>query len=153
MSNEHSPVEFEALQRLLKLKRHEVPPPRYFNDFAAKVTDRLRGAEGHLTPVNLSWWQRWWEAIGANPAISASLVTTACGLVITGIFLAGQTPNRAPGLAQQQPAVVPGAGASLLVGGGAKVAPPAPASNSLFSLPVEFQTMPASGRPLPLAPR
>jgi hypothetical protein len=41
-----SPDDFLALQALLKLKRHEQPPPRYFNDLPHGIMGRLRGPEG-----------------------------------------------------------------------------------------------------------
>ena len=34
--------EFQDLQRLLRMKRHEVPPPAYFEDFMAKFHRRQR---------------------------------------------------------------------------------------------------------------
>ena len=36
---------FSELKRLLKLKRHEVPPPGYFNDFSAEIIARIRAGE------------------------------------------------------------------------------------------------------------
>lgn len=38
--------EFAALRALLKLKRHEQPPPRFFDDLAHRVHQQLRGPDG-----------------------------------------------------------------------------------------------------------
>ena len=42
MSMNAEPENFDQLCRLLKLKRHESPPPRYFNDFSSQVIARIR---------------------------------------------------------------------------------------------------------------
>ncbi len=36
---------FDELKRLLKLKRHEIPPPGYFNNFSGEVISRIRAGE------------------------------------------------------------------------------------------------------------
>lgn len=172
MSANNSSRDFEKLQQLLRLKRYEVPPPRFFNDFSTQVTARLRAGEGNLTAASVSWWRQLWENIESKPAFSGTILATACGLVAAGIFWAGQTPAGLPGLAQTEPTLpvlpvsdalgasslaasslgLPGANSStnptMLLPGG-----------SLFDLSPGawreggIQTAPASGQPMPWAPR
>ena len=40
--SENDNKEFEALRQLLALKRHEVPPPGYYDSFHARVARRIR---------------------------------------------------------------------------------------------------------------
>ena len=41
-----SPDDYSEVQRLLKLKRYEQPPPKYFDSLSGDVLHRLRGPEG-----------------------------------------------------------------------------------------------------------
>jgi hypothetical protein len=166
MSAENSSPEFEKLQQLLRLKQYEVPPPRYFNEFPTQVTARLRAGEGKLTATKLSWWQQLWESFESKPAFSGSLVAAACGLLVAGVFWAGQTPSGMPGIAQTEPKIANpavGAVANNTIPG---LAPTTSSTNptmvlpggSLFDLSPRdlnsgFQTAPASGRPMPLPQR
>ena len=52
--------EFRLLKKLLALKRHENPPPGYYENFSSKVTARIRAAEE--SRPDASYWQ--WLARG-----------------------------------------------------------------------------------------
>jgi hypothetical protein len=73
-----SPDNFESLEKLLKLKRHEQPPPRYFNDFSGRVMDRIGRGEARRS---------WWERLGFDlrPALAAGAGVAACGLMVYGV--------------------------------------------------------------------
>ena len=77
-----SPDNFDSLQKLLSLKRHEQPPPRYFDDFSSRVMTRIGAGEARLS---------WWERLGfdVRPALGAATGILACCLVIYGVATAG----------------------------------------------------------------
>jgi hypothetical protein len=74
--------DFEQLRRLLKLKRYEKPPPRYFNDFSCQVVSRLEASRA--SAVGLSWWQRAWAGLELRPAVPVALSAAVCGLLVLG---------------------------------------------------------------------
>ena len=76
-----SPEEFDRLKKLLVLKRHEPPPPGYFNQFSDTIIARIE-AEGLRDRV--SWWQRLFPNLEAKPVLAC-----AYGLVITGLLAVG----------------------------------------------------------------
>ena len=160
MSTEDQNQDFEKLQRLLKLKRHEQPPPRYFNDFSSRVTARIRaGEQGRKLEsfaevvAQAPWLQRVWQAIEGKPAVSGIFTAAVCGLVVVGIFLADKTPNELPKFTNSDPAKVieqplfanTPTVAPLLNGANPTVV----LSNSLFNNPMMLQTLPANGMPIP----
>ena len=76
-----SPEEFDRLRKLLTLKRHESPPPGYFNHFSDKIIARIE-AEGQC--IRISWWQRLFPELDAKPVLAC-----AYGLVIMGLLAIG----------------------------------------------------------------
>jgi hypothetical protein len=73
---------FDSLQKLLRLKRHEQPPPRYFNDFSSRVIAGIERGENRA-----SWWERF--GIDLRPALAAATGAVACGLIVYGVATAG----------------------------------------------------------------
>lgn len=81
--------DFEALRRLLALKRHEVPPPGYFEDFSSRVIGRIRAGE---VAQELPWLLRLLQAFEAKPAYPVGLASALCTLLLFGIISVEQSP-------------------------------------------------------------
>src|SRR6185503_19048313 len=73
-----APDNFDSLEKLLRLKRHEQPPPRYFNEFSGRVMSRIERGEARL-----SWWERF--GFDLRPALAAGAGLVACGLIVYGV--------------------------------------------------------------------
>ena len=101
-----SPEEnFEELRKLLELKRHETPPPGYFEGFSSNLIARIEAEDARPTPA---WWQRFFPSLDASPLMVGAYGVIVASLVIAGVQLAGQAgspeelaPN--PGLAGTEP--------------------------------------------------
>ena len=76
-----APEEFEKLQKLLTLKRHEPPPPGYFVNFSSKVIARIEAAELATPPT---WWQTFLAGWQTRPALLC-----AYGLLVGGVSIFG----------------------------------------------------------------
>ena len=82
---------FESLRRLLALKRHEMPPPGYFENFSVEVRARIRAGEGSTVErqgIELPWLFRLLSAFEAKPAFVGSFASELCLLLIFGIVYA-----------------------------------------------------------------
>lgn len=93
------PENFESLRRLLALKRHEQPPPGYFNQFSSRVIAGIRAAEGHEPAsawagwfARVSWWQRLIAALEAKPGVAGAFGAATCALLISGIVFSENAP-------------------------------------------------------------
>jgi len=85
--------DFEALRRLLALKRYEQPPPGYFVYFSRRVVARIEaGARGddpswlHSLFAEASWLQRFWAALETKPVLVGAFGALVCGLFISGMI-------------------------------------------------------------------
>ncbi len=157
----NDPQEFKELRKLLALKRHEIPPPGYFNSFSGSVIDRIH-AEQETQP---GIWQQVVTLFRARPAISWSF-SMAAVLILFAATNAFEGPpshhaGALPGLAD---AGASPAAASMMFPTnfnppsftGAKLAlEPAPRQgtnieprlDSLFSTPFYHQVQPARYQP------
>jgi hypothetical protein len=113
VTNQSDP-QTDRLLRLLALKRHEQPPPGYFDYFAGKVIARIEAAE---IAGQSSWWQRLVAQFDARPMLACAYGVGVGAILVFGVSFAS-------GL-EGQPTAGPTAGASLF----------SPGQNALF--PVE----------------
>lgn len=143
--------EFEQLRRLLALKRHEAPPPRYFEDFSSRVIDRI---EVENTRAGAGWFSNLMELLRVRPAMSASfcLATALVLLAATTLFESAPSSSTAkmptvePSFAAASEPVAPASASGMVFvtnleprSFGLDLAPKAavlqPSTNSLFDSP------------------
>ncbi len=168
--------DFQQLRRLLALKRHEQPPPGYFDNFSREIILRLRAGEAtpkfsllEIFSADAPWLQRLLSLVQNRPALAGGFGFAACSLLVAGLLLS--EPNNAQELsagafatatpvAQQFPAAA--ITTPILYGGSASaqlvndvVVPPSQLTGSLFQqlkqLPRHPQLLgsPAPGSMLP----
>src|SRR5438105_2359061 len=88
METEHD--SFEQLRKLLALKRHELPPPRYFHEFSGQVIARLHALE---TAQPVSWRQRLGLDFDFKPAMMGAFGVVVCGLLLIGVLTSMAMPQ------------------------------------------------------------
>lgn len=76
--------DFTQLRRLLALKRHEQPPPGYFDRFSGEVLARIRAGDTG-DAVEDAWFARFWALIEAKPVFAGAFGAALCVLLISGI--------------------------------------------------------------------
>jgi hypothetical protein len=82
---------FESLRRLLALKRHEIPPPGYFNNFSSQVVSRLRAGEAKKSSsmsLEAPWLFKLLQVFSAKPAFASAFASALCLLLVFGIVFA-----------------------------------------------------------------
>jgi len=86
--------DFEQLRRLLALKRHEQPPPGYFDNFSRKVIARIEAGEYTRASAierllgEAPWMRRIWAAFRSQPVLSGVFGAAVSALVVFGVIFA-----------------------------------------------------------------
>jgi len=94
--------DFKSLRRLLSLKRHETPPPGYFNNFSGLVLQRIRseqakasaGLSGELFS-QAPWLSKLVQVLNMKPAFAGGFAGALCMVLFFGIIYA-ERPDMTP---------------------------------------------------------
>lgn len=90
---------FESLRRLLAQKRHETPPPGYFNSFSGQIIARIRAGEAKAEQGNkvseTSWFEKFLQAFELKPAFAGAFASALSLLLVLGIVYA-ERPDSGP---------------------------------------------------------
>ena len=99
MTNNPKSDDFERLLKLLALKRHERPPPGFFEHFSSEVIARLSAGEAQRR----RWWmdifdeaiwvKRLWAAFEVRPVLAGLYGVVLCALILSAIIYS-QRPER-----------------------------------------------------------
>ena len=81
---------FEALRKLLALKKYEQPPPRYFSELSSRIWTRME-----REPQATSFFGRLFPNFGLSPALAYSFGLLACGTLVFGITYSMRTDSGA----------------------------------------------------------
>jgi hypothetical protein len=81
---------FEALRKLMALKRHEQPPPGYFDRLADKIACRIEREGGEPT-----FWERFLAGFTFRPAFAYSFALAAFGALTFSVLSTVKTQPQA----------------------------------------------------------
>ncbi len=100
---------FTELKQLLKLKRHEVPPPGYFENFSGQVTSRIRAGEagGQRTfaerlEAEVPWAVSFLRIFETRPGVIGAFATCVC-LLLVSVVVHSSRADKAARLAMSIP--------------------------------------------------
>jgi hypothetical protein len=129
---------FDSLRQLLALKRHEVPPPGYFDRLPRDIMARIKaGDAGNELGADLSWFRRFLNVFDVKPVFAGAFGTAVCAFLISGIITSERTPAFAAGTSMPEGPTI----ANLPPG----MTPEAEfvSSNSVASSPSLFDNLPS----------
>lgn len=75
---------FDQLRKLLALKRHETPPPGYFNRLPGRILAKIEESE---FAARSTWWDWLVERFDARPVLACAYGFTISGLLLMGFRL------------------------------------------------------------------
>src|SRR4051812_45339606 len=75
---------FDKLRTLLTLKKHEQPPPGYFNRLPGKILARIEASE---LAAESTWWDWLVARFDARPILACAYGFTISGLLLMGFRL------------------------------------------------------------------
>lgn len=126
---------FDSLRRLVALKRHEQPPPGYFDRFSRDVMARIKAGEtGGEAAFDLPWMQRVLALFDVKPVFAGAFGMAVCGLLISGVLSSEQPSGAGAGLVS----TTPNSGGSLAT----TLDPMTGVNASLVSQPMDSNTNP-----------
>ena len=129
-----SPEEFDSVQKLVRLKRYEQPPPRYFNEFSDRIVSRIEAGEGRG-----SWWEKF--GFDLRPAFAAAAGMFACGLVVYGVATTEGGDVTSDGLTMSPElgtsGLSPGSGSALMTSSTNPVGAP-------YGMPIDHKVFPSA---------
>jgi hypothetical protein len=95
------PKYVESLRRLLKLKRHEQPPPGFYDRFSRDVMARIKAGEmGDKIGLEPVWYQRLLGMFELKPVFAGAFGMAVCALLISGVV---STESSSPVVATDTP--------------------------------------------------
>jgi len=74
------PENYDALIKLMAVKRHEVPPPGYFDLLPNRIVSRVRAGE-----AKPSFWDRLAPLFVIRPAFAYAFATVACAGLVSAV--------------------------------------------------------------------
>ncbi|MGN6553617.1 MAG: hypothetical protein ACTHLW_07835 [Verrucomicrobiota bacterium] len=139
---------FDQLRRLFALKRHEQPPPGYFDRFSRDVISRIQAGEQGDASTEANWMQRLWLMLEAKPLFAGAFGAGVCALLMLGILSSeeaaqfGSDPSLNPVAQANNPFATTGSSTMALNQGTADSVlstNPAASLNSLFDFHLTAQ--------------
>jgi hypothetical protein len=102
--NEHE-NNFDNVRRLLKLKRHEVPPPGYFNHFSDQVISRIRAGKAtdgqtmiERLQVQAPWLGNLLSLFETKPGVVGAFATSLCLLLAVSVMVSEHSDSTSKGM-------------------------------------------------------
>lgn len=98
---------------MLAIKRHEAPPPGYFDGFSRQVIARIK-ADGRRSKAESGSWLAWFRGfrglLETKPILAGGFGVVACSALLAGVLYADQSDASlasVPALELAQPAQAP----------------------------------------------